>query len=389
MPTTFDLDKPIARSEALRLGLGLCAGVVVGGVFWAAGSLLDTPTAQADTASALASAQAQYWAVQAQIDELAAAAEAVNTELSWTLEAIEVKQGEIEYTRRCILEREVELVAAQDQLATYIADNYKAGTVSLIDILLASTSLEDLASKMYYVDKVKETQAALIDSVKDARALLTVQQAELEGQMGELQTLQAQQQSQLAELHEAQNQTLVLLSGLGDEVAALTAQYNAELYAAAQAAAAARASGDSDSYYDEPSYNSGYSEPVWVASASDVVNACYYTPSPGAGWCAAWVTNVMINAGVGYFGGDACDMYWNWCWNSSFNSLQPGMIVAVPSHPHTTAGQIYGHIGIYIGGGLLMDNIGYIRTISIYDWCDYYGATYTPRWGWIGGIALA
>lgn len=35
--------------------------------------------------------------------------------------------------------------------------------------------------------------------------------------------------------------------------------------------------------------------------------------SPGQGWCAAWVTNVFQNAGIGYFGGNACDMCRAYC----------------------------------------------------------------------------
>ena len=65
------------------------------------------------------------------------------------------------------------------------------------------------------------------------------------------------------------------------------------------------------------------------------------------------------------------------------------MIVAVSSHPHTSAGQIYGHVGIYVGGGTVMDNIGYIRSIDLGSWISYYGSTVTPRWGWLGGVTLS
>ena len=43
-----------------------------------------------------------------------------------------------------------------------------------------------------------------------------------------------------------------------------------------------------------------------------IVNAAYITPSPGAGWCAMWVSQVYQNAGLGYIGGNACDMYRNY-----------------------------------------------------------------------------
>lgn len=81
-------------------------------------------------------------------------------------------------------------------------------------------------------------------------------------------------------------------------------------------------------------------------------------------------------------------MYANYCYSSDRSALKPGMIIAVSSHPYTTAGKIYGHVGIYIGNNTVMDNIGYIRTCSADYWISYYGASVTVRWGWAKGIVL-
>lgn len=120
-----------------------------------------------------------------------------------------------------------------------------------------------------------------------------------------------------------------------------------------------------------------------------VINACKSTKCPGAGFCALWVSNVFVNAGIGSYGGNACDMYRNYCKSSSTTALRPGMIVAVSTHGKSVAGGIYGHVGIYIGGGLMMDSIGYIRTIELSSWMSYYGDRVTVKWGWLGGRALA
>lgn len=119
-----------------------------------------------------------------------------------------------------------------------------------------------------------------------------------------------------------------------------------------------------------------------------IVSIAQSTPSPGAGLCAMWVSRVFADAGYGYEEGDACDMFWKRCYESDLNNLLVGMIVAVPSHPHTSAGYRWGHIGIYIGNGLVMDNVGQIRTISLSSWLSYYGATYQPKWGWCRGEVL-
>ncbi|WOK52670.1 CHAP domain-containing protein [Streptococcus equi subsp. zooepidemicus] len=100
-----------------------------------------------------------------------------------------------------------------------------------------------------------------------------------------------------------------------------------------------------------------------------IVNAAYITPSPGAGWCAMWVSQVYQNAGLGYIGGNANDMYRNYTFTSDRSKLKVGMLVAVESSSSgSTAGLTYGHVGIYIGEGKVIDNIGHIRVTTLDDW---------------------
>ena len=100
-----------------------------------------------------------------------------------------------------------------------------------------------------------------------------------------------------------------------------------------------------------------------------IVDASFITPSPGPGWCAMWVSQVYQNAGLGYVGGNACDMYRNFTFTSDRSKLQVGMLVAVESSSSGGSdGITYGHVGIYIGDGMVIDNIGRIRTVSLDDW---------------------
>ena len=129
----------------------------------------------------------------------------------------------------------------------------------------------------------------------------------------------------------------------------------------------------------------GFEEGTLTARQKAVLNSAKKTPYAGSGLCAAWVTNVFRNAGIGYWGGDACDQYRMFCKSSKVSELKPGMIVAVSTHGKTRMGAIYGHVGVYIGNGMMMDNItGGIRTISVGEWVAYYGDRVTPRWGWFG-----
>ncbi|MBR3326560.1 MAG: hypothetical protein IKG22_04490 [Atopobiaceae bacterium] len=145
-------------------------------------------------------------------------------------------------------------------------------------------------------------------------------------------------------------------------------------------------------YYDK-AYVEASSTPQSLAKANaeqrKIVSSALATPSPGGGLCADWVERVYKNAGYGMFWGNADDLYYAYCHKSSLGDLKVGMIVAVSTHPHTYMGSIYGHVGVYVGDGWIMDNVGYIRKMSLSSWLEYYGASVTPKWGWLGNVRLA
>lgn len=122
-------------------------------------------------------------------------------------------------------------------------------------------------------------------------------------------------------------------------------------------------------YSAADTYSTGYSYDYGAA----IVEAAHYTPSTAQGYCAAWVSNVLVNAGVvscspGYNAND----YWaNVCYSTDVNDLQPGMIIAV-RNSNSYLGRIYGHVGIYMGDGLVTSSIGYLETLSLDEWIRKY-----------------
>lgn len=126
-----------------------------------------------------------------------------------------------------------------------------------------------------------------------------------------------------------------------------------------------------------------------TARQQAVVNAAFAETYHEGGYCAEWVMLVYERVGLGrQYGGDARDIYWAWCTSSDLSTLRPGMVIAVPTHAGTSAGRIYGHVAIYVGGGMVRDNVGYIRMTPVEEWVGYYSSLATPRWGWYGGIPL-
>lgn len=113
----------------------------------------------------------------------------------------------------------------------------------------------------------------------------------------------------------------------------------------------------------------------------NIVSACLSTPSPGSGYCAMWVSQVYSNAGLGYPGGNGNSMLAGHATSTDWSHIKVGQIVSAQGSP-TSAGKIYGHVAIYIGGGQIMDNIGYIRTESLSEWVNYYSAYGWVVYGW-------
>ena len=126
-----------------------------------------------------------------------------------------------------------------------------------------------------------------------------------------------------------------------------------------------------------------------TGSLNALIAAAKRTPTTGSGGCASWVTAVFTNAGIGTWNGSARDMYNMYCTSSNRSELKPGMIIAVPSTGGTYAAYLYGHVGIYLGNGIVMHNLkGVVGTMSLDTWISYCGGYATPKWGWFGGVVL-
>ena len=126
-----------------------------------------------------------------------------------------------------------------------------------------------------------------------------------------------------------------------------------------------------------------------IGKAQLIVDATYNILSPGANLCAGWVSMCYQAAGLGEIDGDANDMYWLYCHSSNREDIIPGMIIAVPSHSHSWAGQQWGHVGIIVekdGQLYVRENVGYINEITLDEWITYYGTTYTPQWGFAADV---
>ena len=322
--------------------------------------------AEETTQEKLDNAQAKLDEVNKKLEELQKEFNEVNEKLAATTKQVESVNGQID-------EQQQKLEEKQGELSDRISSKYKGGDSTILDLVLNSTSFSDFANNWFLANKVMQSDNDLIDAVKAEKEKLAKQKTDLE-------ELQAQQQLEIQNVQAKQTETTDLINNLDSEVKQLMEQRDAELVAAAKAAEEAKKAQASSG---GSTYRGSVKAPTADTSKGQaIVNACFSTPSPGAGWCAMWVSQVYNRAGCGYPTGNANDMYWAYCHSTDRSEIQAGMLIAVPSNNQGAAGRTYGHVGIYIGDGMVMDNIGYIRTISLDGWISQNNMYYTPKWGW-------
>jgi peptidoglycan hydrolase CwlO-like protein len=345
-------------------------------------------SASAETEAALADAEYRYEQAVAQLNYLndqVFQAEIVynqiTDDLNATIQAIADLQADIE-------QRQVELAEAQDVLAERVAASYRAGNASMLEVLLEATDFDDLLTRVYYAGKISDSDAQIIQTVKDIKAQLEADQAALREQQATQEQLLAEQAAQIEVLNSQVYAAESYAASLDSEVQALIAQRNAEIAAAAEAAriaaeeeaarqaaeAAAAASGTGGGDYSD-SGDFGY-------TSSGSGGSSYTGTSSGSN--AGAVGNAYSLIGTSYSTLD-CSGLTSTAYGGSIPHSSSSQYSLVVSNGNLVGasglsagdlvfyernGSIY-HVGLYIGDGMIIDSIpsGGVQVRDLY-FCD-------------------
>ena len=131
-------------------------------------------------------------ALQAQLDQARADLESMGDQLatlqnalSETSEALEATRSQVSETQEKIDATTAELDQKRGVLSGRMRSAYKGGSESTLDLILGSTSVEDLVSRVYYLDKVNESDSNAIEEVRTLTDQLKQQMSDLESQQSE------------------------------------------------------------------------------------------------------------------------------------------------------------------------------------------------------------
>ncbi len=114
-------------------------------------------------------------------------------------------------------------------------------------------------------------------------------------------------------------------------------------------------------------------------------NAGTYPCDPG--YCAAWVSGVYMAAGYSFKGANAIDFWLNWSESGStdIDNIPIGAVV-VGSSGGGELGNLYGHVGIYIGDGMVAENIGSFNIMPLDKWAARQTGYCRGYHGYIGWV---
>lgn len=172
-----------------------------------------------------------YATPQADLAQASSQLETLGDELTSLQDDLATKTGELEETSYRIGEKEAqitqttaELKEAKKVLSNRMRSSYKSGASSIIEVFLGATSLDDIISRIYYMDKIASNDA---DTINEVRQL----EERLKGERDDLEQTKQSQQEAVEELQTQVDEYAVKVAEAQRYYESLDAQVQAQLAA--------------------------------------------------------------------------------------------------------------------------------------------------------------
>lgn len=273
-----------------------------------------------------------------------------------------------------------QLAEARQNLSKFVSEDYKQGSISLLDILVSSSSFDDLVSQIIYANKIAEHQRDAIIKVDELYSQLTLQKSELEKAKADQEVYLAEQQEREAAVQEADMAAQAFIEALPPEMVEQLNSADAE-----QREAAMQASMEVLANMDQEQLASIVESAGGDASSSGSVAAAISSgSSSGSSSYSDLLSRVYSLLGSGYqwsgynYTGDTstssftCSGVVDYGLGRSSQSSSPETLYEEVGSNLTTdvsqlkegdlvfysyGGREVGHVGVYVGDGQVIDSI--------------------------------
>lgn len=342
---------------------------------------LGAAPAFAVTQADVDSAAARLSELGGQLSDIQSQLQSATNDVVSTSQDLSDKQSEVEQTHG-------DLEVKKNELSEIMRSNYKQGSASTLDFILGSTSIDDLVSRVTYMDKVSKQRADVIASVKSLEEQLKQEEAELEDkqdqQSAKVELLQAQATEYDSRVSEAMSYYNSLDSELQAQVAEAAAkQNNSAVSTAVQAAkdandrvseskqAEQQAPSDKESKDQADHDTENVPEPTVPSNKSDSnpgnSSTNNSTSSIGGGGVSTALAQIGKPYVYGATGPNSFDCSGLVCYSYGYarGRTTGAMISSLQASGNwkTDISQLsygdliftdYGHVGIYLGGGTMV-----------------------------------
>lgn len=168
-----------------------------------------TLTSSYPITAAYAAQPSEIQAASDKIDSLAAELKDCQNSLDENEGNLQKLATEIVNNEQEITQTTQKLDAAKEVLSKRVRSSYKSGVASMLELIMGSTSMEDLVSRIHYMDSVSQEDARTINDVRDLSRELASQKSALEEQQAKEKAQGEKLQSQIddiqSKLSEAQS----------------------------------------------------------------------------------------------------------------------------------------------------------------------------------------
>ncbi len=308
---------------------------------------------------------------QAEADRIKAEIASINASAEQSIEQYNQANVELDATRQRLAENEkalsdatAKLAQAQDRLNRRIANIYRGGSLSIMDVILSTSDFSDFMARFDLLGKISDQDRSTVEAVLQYKTEVEKTQAELASARQKQEELLASLASEKADIESQLAARQKILSGVEGEIAQMVAQDEQEQWQTAAASGPAPAApsggaGESNSSSGgQQTGNNNDSQPApapappppsngnVVAIARQYLGIPYVWggASPAGFDCSGLVMYVYAQVGI-YLPHSAAAQYYSGT-PISYSELAPGDLVFF-GHPIS-------HVGIYIGGGQMI-----------------------------------